>query len=47
MKSSFPGLLITGIFLFNIICLLLYFLMKFRKHDQRMEEKEENKDLLH
>jgi len=44
MSGNTGGLIMAGIVIFNIFCLLLYFLLKFRKHDRKLEEEEdENK----
>lgn len=47
MKSSIPGLIITAIILFNIFFLLVYFLLRFWKHDRRLDEadRESNDEL--
>ncbi len=38
MKGNVPGLIITAIIIFNIFFLLVYFLLKFWKHDRRLDE---------
>lgn len=40
MKSSVAGLIMAGIVIFNIFFLLVYFFLKFRKHDRKLEEEE-------
>ena len=40
MKTNVPGLIITAILAFNILCLLIYFLLKFLRHDRRINEKD-------
>ena len=41
MKTNIPGLIVTIIIAFNIFCLLLYFFLKFLKHDRKIAEDEE------
>ena len=43
MKGNFGGLLMAGIIIFNVFCLLFYFLLKFWKHDRKLDDmKDEN-----
>ena len=45
MKGNIGGMIMAGIVIFNIFCLLFYFLMKFWKHDRKLEDDEDKVDL--
>ncbi len=46
MKSSLPGIIITVIITFNLVCLAVYYMLKGIKDRRRLEEedKEDNQE---